>query len=177
MRAAERGRWLVVAMALLVLPACQAMRTRTFEADRAGAQAAIATALRQETLKTITFDVAAEAAAAPVTAWRQPARASHLDMRSVVAINRDRDMPVAERWRSFEANAEGLAEAQELARAPGSTWMAHVLLDAEASTAAAPHAWGWKTGWRHETVPFDTGVCISETCFAYEDIRAVRASV
>lgn len=178
MRAAERGRWLVVAMALLVLPACQAMRTRTFEADRAGAQAAIATALRQETSSQIRFSLRAEPAEAPRTEWRS-AYFDDKETLGVIAFRSNQHVPPQDRWRSFAPTEAGLAAARAFAREAGAGetggWEVHVRVPWKAEQPAAPHAWGWTTGWRTETVPFDAGVCLRGKCLPYDDIRAVRA--
>jgi hypothetical protein len=165
------------AVALLALAGCQAMRTRTFAADRAGAVDAIQTALRQEHATAITFNIEAETASSPETAWRHPVYARDKTIRGVVAINQNRSLPSEARWRSFAASREGLAHAQAFATQAGATWETLVRLDVDASERTASHAWGWVSGWMDETVPFDAGVCFSGTCLAYEDVRTVRAVV
>jgi len=168
-----------LAVALMaLLPACQAMRTRTFTADRAGALDAIATAMRQENASQIKFSLRSEPAGAPETEWRS----AYFDDREtlgVIAFRSNQHVPPQERWRPFAPTEAGLAEARAFAREAGAGetggWEVRVRVPRNAAQDAAPHAWGWTTGWRNETVPFDAGVCLRGACLPYEDVRAVRA--
>ena len=70
-RSCVRSVWisLLSALAVVALAACQSVKTRTFGADRAGAENAIRIALSQERPTSIDLVLKGESAPAPATRW------------------------------------------------------------------------------------------------------------
>ncbi len=170
----SRSRWLVVlySAALLASPACQSVKTRTFAADRAGAEGAIRVALSQDRPASIELTLIAEPADPPATRWvlasfiRGDEQAS-----GVVALLSDPGLSLHERSRTFDATPEGLKAAAAFQKeAPRGS---QVLLRYPNYRSDEPHSWRWFTRYPGNVIPFEAGVCSEYDCADYRDLRTV----
>lgn len=173
-RGDARASWRVVlsAAALLALPGCQSVKTRTFAADRAGAENAIRAALSQDRPASIELTLIAEPAEPPATRWALASIIRGDEQASeVVALLSDPGLPLHERSQTFEATPEGLKAAADFRK--DSPRGRHVLLRRPNYRSDEPHSWRWFTRYPGSVIPFETGVCSEYDCADYRDIRAV----
>lgn len=173
-RSCVRSVWisLLSALAVVALAACQSVKTRTFGADRAGAENAIRIALSQERPTSIDLVLKGESAPAPATRWSIASFIRGDEAASeVVGLVRDTDLPVALRSQAFDPTPEGLKAAAAFKEESGG--LRYVILRYPNLDSSEPHTWRWYTQPPFSVIPFDTGVCSEFDCADYADIRAV----
>jgi hypothetical protein len=166
------GKFILMAMLALAVSACATGRQRTFEINRAGAEKAIATALKQPTTSAIEIRLRPEPATPPEAVWRNwNPGAQPISVLGVLGLSAGPDglTPTM-----FAPDADGLARAAAFRAEDPNRRRIHVRVPYVQPATPESHAWRVVNG--KPTVVLDTMLCIPQLdsdCLDYSDIRAI----